>query len=70
MEKNLAVARQAADALKTLAKENELVKGLIREKGGIRRLVALLHSFDKGLKRSAANALRTITFKDEEKKRQ
>lgn len=64
------VARRAADAMTNLAHENIYVKNLVRVKGGIPPLVALLESWDARVQRAAAGALRTLAFKNEDNKQQ
>ena len=68
--KSSGVARRAADAMTNLAHENVYVKNLVRIKGGIPPLVALLESWDAKVQRAAAGALRTLAFKNEENKQQ
>jgi len=64
------VARRAADAMTNLAHENVYVKNMVRIKGGVPPLVALLESWDPKVQRAAAGALRTLAFKNEENKQQ
>ena len=64
------VARRAADAITNLAHENNRIKNIVRERGGIPPLVKLLDAKDAKLKRSAASALRTLAFKNGENKNQ
>lgn len=65
-----AIARRAADAVTNLAHENVYVKNLVRQKGGIPPLVALLESWDVKVQRASAGALRTLAFKNDENKAQ
>lgn len=68
--KSGSVARRAADAITNLAHENVYVKNLVRIKGGIPPLVALLEAWDPKAQRAAAGALRTLAFRNEENKQQ
>lgn len=64
------VARRAADAVTNLAHENNNIKNLVRNEGGIPPLVALLETRDAKVQRAAASALRTLAFKNDENKNQ
>ena len=64
------VARRAADAITNLAHENNRIKNIVRERGGIPPLVKLLEAPDSKVQRAAASALRTLAFKNGENKNQ
>ncbi|KAL3651448.1 hypothetical protein CASFOL_004450 [Castilleja foliolosa] len=64
------VIRRAADAITNLAHENSSIKTFVRVDGGIPPLVELLEFADTKVQRSAAGALRTLAFKNDENKNQ
>ncbi|KAL3618855.1 hypothetical protein CASFOL_037303 [Castilleja foliolosa] len=64
------VIRRAADAITNLAHENSSIKTFVRVDGGIPPLVELLEFADTKVQRSAAGALRTFAFKNDENKNQ
>lgn len=64
------VARRAADAITNLAHENNRIKTMVRDAGGIPPIVKLLDAQDPKVQRAAASALRTLAFKNNENKNQ
>lgn len=60
--------RRAADAITNLAHENNTIKTLVRQEGGIPPLVSLLRTTEPKVQRAVAGTLRTLAFKNEENK--
>lgn len=67
---NASITRRAADAITNLAHENNRIKHMVRDAGGIPPLVALLDSQEKKVQRAVASTLRTLAFKNSENKNQ
>ncbi|WVZ05548.1 hypothetical protein V8G54_018894 [Vigna mungo] len=62
--------KRAADAITSLAHENDDIKTRVRREGGIPPLVELLEFNDVKVQRAAARALRTLAFKNDGNKNQ